>query len=310
MDRTFSSKALRRPFAAVALVGLVAALGAPTTAMADEVSRLQDQVDATASALQGAKDRAVGIDAQIEENDRTIDRLEELLHTRQLTLSPSDRVSVNSRMQDDATSAAFSATAAADASATGLAGEDVHRLITEKTRLEASQDDLQAARAQAQAEVERTTRSLADVQSARDEARSQAEAAARAEAEAAAAAESARAAFVAEWAARIDSYLAGSPLAGTGEIFAGAAYDYGVDPRFSPAISAVESSKGAKCFKSHNAWGWGRSSWGSWEEAIRAHVAGLAKSYGGELTVGAAQKYCTSNPSGWYANVGAQMAAI
>lgn len=309
MDRTFSSKALRRPFAAVALVGLVAALGAPSTAMADEVSRLQDQVDATASALQGAKDRAVGIDTQIEENDRSIDRLEELLHTRQLTLSPSDRVSVNSRLSDDASSTAFSATAA-DTDATGVAGEDLHRLINEKTSLEASQADLHTAKAQAQAEVDRTTQSLADAQTARDEAKAQAEAAAQAEAEAAAAAANERAAYVAEWGARIDDYLSGSALAGTGEVFAAAAYDYGVDPRFSPAISAVESSKGAKCFKAHNAWGWGRSSWGSWEEAIRSHVAGLARSYGGELTTGAAQKYCTSNPSGWYANVSAQMAMI
>ena len=305
MDRTFSSKALRRPLAAVALVGLVAALGAPATAMADEVSRLQGQVDATASALQAAKDRAVAIDSQIEENDRSIDRLEELLQTRQLGLGPSDRVSVNLRMQDDATSTAFSAPAA-ESDATGLAGEDLHRLISEKTSLEATQANLQSTKAQTQDAIDRAAQSLAEAEAAQ----AQAESAAQAEAQAQAAAESARAAYVAEWAPRIDAYLAGSALAGTGEACACAAYDYGVDPRFSPAISAVESSKGAKCFKAHNAWGWGRSSWGSWEEAIRAHVAGLARSYGGELTKGAAQKYCTSNPSGWYANVSAQMATI
>jgi hypothetical protein len=305
MDRTFSSKALRRPLAAVALVGLVAALGAPATAMADEVSRLQGQVDATASALQAAKDRAVAIDSQIEENDRSIDRLEELLQTRQLGLGPSDRVSVNLRMQDDATSTAFSAPAA-ESDATGLAGEDLHRLISEKTSLEATQANLQSTKAQTQDAIDRAAQSLAEAEAAQ----AQAESAAQAEAQAQAAAESARAAYVAEWAPRIDAYLAGSALAGTGEAFACAAYDYGVDPRFSPAISAVESSKGAKCFKAHNAWGWGRSSWGSWEEAIRAHVAGLARSYGGELTKRAAQKYCTSNPSGWYANVSAQMATI
>ncbi len=305
MDRTFSSKALRRPLAAVALVGLVAALGAPATAMADEVSRLQGQVDATASALQAAKDRAVAIDSQIEENDRSIDRLEELLQTRQLGLGPSDRVSVNLRMQDDATSTAFSAPAA-ESDATGLAGEDLHRLISEKTSLEATQANLQSTKAQTQDAIDRAAQSLTEAEAAQ----AQAESAAQAEAQAQAAAESARAAYVAEWAPRINAYLAGSALAGTGEAFACAAYDYGVDPRFSPAISAVESSKGAKCFKAHNAWGWGRSSWGSWEEAIRAHVAGLARSYGGELTKGAAQKYCTSNPSGWYANVSAQMATI
>ena len=43
------------------------------------------------------------------------------------------------------------------------------------------------------------------------------------------------------WAARIDAYLAGSPLAGYGSTFAAAAWDYGIDPRLSPAISAVET---------------------------------------------------------------------
>ena len=49
--------------------------------------------------------------------------------------------------------------------------------------------------------------------------------------------------FIAEWAPRIDAYMAGYPLAGYGSVFAAAAWDYGVDPRFSPAISWVESSR-------------------------------------------------------------------
>ena len=48
--------------------------------------------------------------------------------------------------------------------------------------------------------------------------------------------------FVNEWAGRIDAYLAGSPLAGYGRSFAEAAWTYGVDPRWSPAISCIESS--------------------------------------------------------------------
>lgn len=79
--------------------------------------------------------------------------------------------------------------------------------------------------------------------------------------------------FVAQWTGRIDAYLAGSPMAGTGKVFAEAAWDYGVDPRWSPAISNTESSKGLYCSGSCNAWGWGGCSWGSWEEAIRDHVA-------------------------------------
>lgn len=116
--------------------------------------------------------------------------------------------------------------------------------------------------------------------------------------------------FVAKWSGRIDAYLSGSPLSGYGSTFAEAAWDYGVDPRFSPAISAVESTKGAYCFLPHNAWGWGSSSWGSWEEAIRSHVSGLAALYGGYLTYSGAAKYNPANPNGWYAAVQANMNQI
>ena len=119
-----------------------------------------------------------------------------------------------------------------------------------------------------------------------------------------------KASFVAQWAPRINDYLAGSPMAGTGEIFAEAAWDYGVDPRWSPAISAVESSKGAACFRPHNAWGWGSASWGSWDEAIRAHVSGLARGYGYTLSESAAKKYCPPNWQHWYNRCAEEMNMI
>lgn len=112
------------------------------------------------------------------------------------------------------------------------------------------------------------------------------------------------------WAARIDAYLAGSPLAGQGATFAAAAARYGVDPRISPAISTVESSKGAVCFRPHNAWGWGSSSWSSWEEAIYAHVSGFASGYGSTMSMAVAQKYCPPTASQWYASVVAEMNKI
>ena len=116
--------------------------------------------------------------------------------------------------------------------------------------------------------------------------------------------------YVAEWGARINAYLAGSPLAGQGETFAEAAWTYGCDPRFSPAIAMVESTLGRYCFKPHNAWGWGSSSWGSWEEAIWDHVAGLASMYGGQLTYEGAQMYCPPNADHWYSSVLANMQRI
>ena len=109
-----------------------------------------------------------------------------------------------------------------------------------------------------------------------------------------------KASFVAEWGGRIDAYLAGSPLAGQGSTFAEAAWNYGIDPRWSPAIANTESSKGAYCSYPHNAWGWGSVSWGSWEEAINAHVRGLASGYGYTISVEAAKKYCPPNWEHWY----------
>ncbi len=119
-----------------------------------------------------------------------------------------------------------------------------------------------------------------------------------------------KATFVSSWGARIDAYLSGSPLAGYGSVFAEAAWDYGCDPRFSPAISCIESGKGRYCFKSHNAWGWGSVSWDSWETAIRAHTKGLASIYGGHLTYDGAQMYCPPNADFWYSSVAAQMELI
>lgn len=106
--------------------------------------------------------------------------------------------------------------------------------------------------------------------------------------------------FVSSWAPRIDRYLSGSPMAGCGTAYAAAAWDYGVDPRWSPAISNTESSKGAFCFKPHNAWGWGDCSWPDWNSAIRDHVRGLATCYGSTITMEAARKYCPPNAQHWY----------
>ena len=44
-----------------------------------------------------------------------------------------------------------------------------------------------------------------------------------------------REAFIEEWSARINDYLFGSPLSGYGETFAEAAWEAGIDPRWSPA---------------------------------------------------------------------------
>lgn len=119
-----------------------------------------------------------------------------------------------------------------------------------------------------------------------------------------------RDAFIAKWAPRIDAYLGGSPLGGHGQTFAEAAWDYNVDPRWSPAISCIESSKGAICFKPYNAWGWGSASWSDWDSAIRSHVAGLSAGYGYTISTSAAQKYCPPTWQAWYSSVLSEMNCI
>lgn len=119
-----------------------------------------------------------------------------------------------------------------------------------------------------------------------------------------------REAFIAEWTARIDAYLEGTPLAGYGVNFATAAWENSVDPRWSPAISNTESSNGLHCFLPYNAWGWGDRSWNSWEEAIADHVAGLAAGYGYSLTLANAYQYCPPNYINWYYNTLGQMSLI
>ena len=119
-----------------------------------------------------------------------------------------------------------------------------------------------------------------------------------------------KASFVAEWAPRIDAYLGSAPLGGYGTTFAEAAWDYGVDPRWSPAISCIESSKGRNCFRLHNAWGWGDVNWESWDVAIREHVAGLSRGYGYTISIANAQKYCPPTWQSWYSLVLSEMERI
>ena len=125
--------------------------------------------------------------------------------------------------------------------------------------------------------------------------------------------------FVEEWGSRIDEYLEGSPLEGQGDTFAEAAWKNHVDPRFSPAISNIESGKGSVCIRPHNAWGWGAaepdpaglaSSWSSWEDAINDHVSGLAEGYGYTVSIEGAKKYCPPNWELWYATTVDQMNSI
>ena len=218
--------------------------------------------------------------------------------------------------------------------------DQVDRLNDLQDELESNQAELAQRQAEAEAQKQAAQTALDEAKAAREEAQRQAEeqaareaaeaaAALQAEADAQAAAQAApvsqaavpsapssvdwssdKSSFVAQWAPRIDAYLAGSPLAGQGTTFASAAWDYGVDPRWSPAISNTESSKAAVCFRPYNAWGWGNASWSSWEEAIPAHVAGLARGYGFTISYSYAMRYCPPNYDNWYRDTLGQMQQI
>ena len=98
-------------------------------------------------------------------------------------------------------------------------------------------------------------------------------------------------------------------------MFAEASWNTGTDPRWSPAISCIESTKGRYCAGSCNAWGLsavggGWMSFGSWTEAINYHVSYLYKYYGPTLTPAAAQKYCPPTWQDWYNKVASEMNRI
>ncbi|MCQ2751930.1 MAG: hypothetical protein MJ189_02375 [Coriobacteriales bacterium] len=118
--------------------------------------------------------------------------------------------------------------------------------------------------------------------------------------------------FVNSWASRIDAYLSGSPTAGCGEYYAAAAWDYGVDPRWAPAISLSESGKGVKCFHPYNAWGYGQKEFSSWKEGIYTVVKTLGTPlYGGTLTMKSAKIYSGhEDPTDWYNLISGEMAKI
>ncbi len=114
-----------------------------------------------------------------------------------------------------------------------------------------------------------------------------------------------------DWAARINTYLEGTALAGHGADFAQAAETYGVDPRIAPAISGVESGWGQVCFKDHNAWGWGSQSWDSWESAIDNYVKGYSDIYGSGITLEGAEMYASNDIYDvWYETVLSEMDRI
>ena len=320
-----------------------------TTETAATLTETQQQVEETAAAYEKATENLDALQQHVDKNEAKIAELEAQLPDAQEKAGSAMRdlykynqganslmsfVLNTASLEDLITTVKYMGQIQSD----NL--DALEELNAMQAELEAQEAELAAAKAAAVKEQETASSALKQAQKLRE--RAQAKADAEAAAEQAAlqkAAEEARAAsegstgnagagstlaqvnsdvdwdtdqagFVAEWGPRIDAYLAGSPLAGMGDAFAAAAWKYGVDPRWSPAISNTESSKGRHCFKPHNAWGWGSSSWDSWEEAIDAHVAGLARGYGYTISVANAKKYCPPNWYNWYNDTLSEMGRI
>ena len=218
---------------------------------------------------------------------------------------------------------------ASDKAAADTAADDAASALStaKAARQKAAEEAAAKQKAEAEAAAQQKQEAEQKVEAAQQSGDTQAAAQAQSEAAAAEAAQEAgggggsssgnvdwssdKTAFVNEWASRIDDYLSGSPTAGTGKYYAAAAWDNGVDPRWAPAISCIESTKGAYCFRSHNAWGYGSSGFSSWEEGINTVVRGLGSSlYGGHLTQEAARTYCPPTWQDWYANVSSEMSKI
>lgn len=311
-----------------------------TSQTAATLTETQEKVEETAAAYDKAVENLNELNEQASENEARIAELEAKLPEAQSKASRAMRdlykqqkgtnvfmsFMLNTQSLDELLSTMKYAGQVQDANVEAL--EELNEMQSE---LEAEKAELASARAQAEQEKQAAEDALAEAQELREAAQAQAdrEAAAEVASLREAAAEIGtdssslpqpdngtvnwnvdQATFVSEWTQRIDAYLAGSPLEGQGVTFATAAWKYGVDPRFSPAISNTESSKGRHCFKPHNAWGWGSASWGSWEEAIDAHVSGLARGYGYTISVAGAQKYCPPNWFNWYNNTLSEMNRI
>lgn len=319
----------------LACVGLCAASSA--TAWADgeaevtSISDLQMQVEDTAAAYDDASAKVAELQTRIDENNAKQAAIQAALPAQQAKADASFRAMY--KMQKDGNSVTnllLSAGNVNDFLKTWQYLNDMQEKNAEEiAKLDKMQNDLNAAQTQIAADKIKADENMAEAQeafaqavAARELAQQQAMAAAEAEVaasqgavtETVAAAEvnwnSDKDTFVNNWTPRIDNYLAGSPLAGQGKNFATAAWDYGVDPRWSPAISTIESSKGVHCFKPCNAWGWGSYSFGSWDEAVPKHVRYLGECYGYTVTPSAARKYCPPNATAWYNNVSSEMNKI
>ena len=347
--RIITSAALAVALTATPMLSPVAAYAA-SQATQDQLSAAQQKIEAATSAYNDARTKLDDLQKQIDSNEASIEEIEAKLPEQQAKASSAMRDlykyqkgtnPIVSFLVNAQSLGEFITTCKYTNQITSSSVDEIEELNNMQTELEQNKAELQQAKSQLEAEQKNAEDALAQAQQLRSEAQAKAEqenAAEKLSGEGVSGSNSSSQAtntnttidttvnnsntgssdydsFINEWTNRIDNYLAGSPMAGQGYNFAVAAWNTGVDPRWSPAIACIESTKGAYCANSYNAWGWsarggGWRSFGSWSEGISAHVAYLGANYGSTLTPAAAKKYCPPTWQDWYNKVAAQMNRI
>lgn len=337
--RIITSAALAVALTATPMLSPVAAY-ATSQATQDQLSAAQQKIEAATSAYNDARTKLDDLQKQIDSNEASIEEIEAKLPEQQAKASSAMRDlykyqkgtnPIVSFLVNAQSLGEFITTCKYTNQITSSSVDEIEELNNMQTELEQNKAELQQAKSQLEAEQENAAE-LAKLEA------DKAAAAEKLSGEGVSGSNSSSQAtntnttidttvnssntgnsdydsFINEWTGRIDNYLAGSPMAGQGYNFAVAAWNTGVDPRWSPAIACIESTKGAYCANSYNAWGWsarggGWRSFGSWSEGISAHVAHLGANYGSTLTPAAAKKYCPPTWQDWYNKVAAQMNRI
>lgn len=298
-------------------IGAILAIGAallathPTKAYAATEGELVGRLETAQQALDGAKAEKGRLEDEIERSKDRIDEITRTLRKRQeRTLDPLKGLVGN--LGDDA--AALGDDIDGDGDDDGILdpldpldairdgdGETVSELADEALRHFEDNAERQDELEDASAEVEDMAEEVEDAQARLDRVRNAPPALdgcepidwSKSDEE-----------IVAEWAPRIDAYLAGHGLAGHGEDFVRAGIKYGVDPRFAAAISNTESTRGDACFRNFNAFGYmGSNGYNSFTDAIydiSAYLAGPL--YHSRLNAQTAQTYCPPTWDSWLAN--------
>ena len=218
----------------------------------------QVEIESLEAAYKDAQNRVLDAKARVAENQAKIDAIERDLPAQQkrsdeairgLYLMQENRMSYLSVALGSKTFSDFVKQMDYYDRVSRVNLEELNKLKDMLATLESARTELDAAQAEADAQAEIAREALATMQDERAEKQQAGQSDALAEDNTPDIIDGAdwhmtQEQFIAEWAPRIDAYLEGSPLEGNGATFAAMSFHYCIDPRWSPAISNTESSKG------------------------------------------------------------------